>query len=193
MMQLYQIAEPDQELIALQEAKDYLRVVDDDSNPQISGLITAARQLLDGPNGILGRCLARSTWRLDLHSFPRGPIRLPLPPFLSIEHMNYLDSAGDLRSLSINQYRIARMIGGQTALTPVGDWPGTVSQSDAVQTTYRAGYTATTLPAPLKLAMLILVGHWYETRGTLVAYGGEPPWAVDGLIAPYKIPAMSHD
>ena len=53
--------------------------------------------------------------------------------------------------------------------------------------TYRAGYE--TIPAPIKQAVLLLVGQWYSYRGNVAEEGrpAEMPMAVEALLSPYRV------
>ena len=53
--------------------------------------------------------------------------------------------------------------------------------------TYVAGVADSAVPAPIKHAILLMVGHWYANREA-VAPGQmhEVPMAVDALIRPYR-------
>lgn len=73
------------------------------------------------------------------------------------------------------------------------DRPSEVFQSAAIAVTFSVGYPQTgdppqsSVPAAIKAAILLLVGHWYESREA-VAGGSvaEMPFAVSSLLAPYR-------
>lgn len=53
-----------------------------------------------------------------------------------------------------------------------------------------AGYAdAAAVPQGIKQAMLLLVGSWYENREATISGAtiAEVPFAVDALIAPYRV------
>jgi uncharacterized phiE125 gp8 family phage protein len=59
-----------------------------------------------------------------------------------------------------------------------------------VTVTYVAGYgpAGDDVPAAIRHAMLLLIGHWYEHRESVVV-GGNPvqvPLAVQALLRPYR-------
>jgi uncharacterized phiE125 gp8 family phage protein len=64
------------------------------------------------------------------------------------------------------------------------------NQAFAQQKLVVAGYGGShTVPEPIKQAILLLVGAWFENReavltGTIVA---TLPFAVDALLAPYRV------
>ncbi|MFC5386578.1 head-tail connector protein [Aquamicrobium segne] len=47
--------------------------------------------------------------------------------------------------------------------------------------------STSTVPDPLKVAILLLVGHWYQNREATSSAGmASLPFAVEALIAPYR-------
>ena len=63
--------------------------------------------------------------------------------------------------------------------------------SPRFRATYTTGYPDGQQPAPVQLAVKMLVGHWYENREAVVIAGvgatpHEVPMAVDRLLAPYR-------
>ena len=66
-------------------------------------------------------------------------------------------------------------------------WPDTRSQNNAVTVRLRAGYTI--VPQPIKMAMLMLIGHLYENRETTISGTiiSNTPLATDTLLNPYRV------
>ncbi|MFX7701355.1 head-tail connector protein, partial [Acinetobacter baumannii] len=59
---------------------------------------------------------------------------------------------------------------------------------------YRAGYAAqdgrSTVPAPIRHAVLLMVGHLYSNRDAVTTTAAQPaqlPLGVEALVAPYRI------
>lgn len=54
---------------------------------------------------------------------------------------------------------------------------------------YRAGYADGQVPAPIRHAILLLVGHLYENRMAVTAATamGAMPLGVDALLSPYRV------
>lgn len=185
------VTPPSETPVSLAEAKAHCRVDHDDDDTLIESLIAAASGHLDGWSGILGRALVTQTWRRDFGSFA-DKLRLPLAPAASIGSITYYDGDNAQQTLSTDVYRLftdAR--GPYVALKPDQSWPGTYGRDDAVSVTFAAGYgAAAAVPAPLKSAILLLVGAWYENREqTVIGVSvSELPQsvAVNALIAPYR-------
>jgi uncharacterized phiE125 gp8 family phage protein len=200
-MALTLVTPPAAEPVSLVDARLHLRL-DAVGSPAVhpddglvSSLIVAARQYLDGRDGVLGRALITQTWRLDLPGFPRdgAAIRLPLPPLQSVGSIVYVDAAGVPQTLSALAYEVVTGGGTHGAVRPVhgGAWPAARDQSDAVRITFTAGYGATgaDLPAPLIHAIKLHLGVLYEQREA-AAPGTQMhavPFAYDVLLAPYRL------
>lgn len=194
-MPLTLVSPPIEEPVSLTEVKLHLRLVLDeagaaaytDEDATLSGLIAAARQHLDGRNGILGRALVSQTWALTRDDLPATGIRLPLAPVASVTSVEYVDGDGVTQTLAADQY----VLSGDRVL-PAYDatWPTPRAQVDAATVTFVAGYgSAAAVPQPLRQAILLMVGYWYEQRsavnvGNIV---NEMPLAVDALTAPYRV------
>jgi uncharacterized phiE125 gp8 family phage protein len=198
-MPLTLVTPPAGEPITLADARLHLRLDATGSPPThpddalVTSLITAARQHLDGPSGILGRALMTQTWRLDLPAFPASDaaITLPLPPLQSVTSIVYPDSDGSPVTLSPTLYEVAQGPWGQGLVRPVfgESWPLARHEPDAVRITFVAGYgNAAAVPAPLVAAMKLHLGVLYENRE---AASQKPlsvvPLAYDALITPYRL------
>lgn len=175
MFTLTRITAPAAVPITLAEAKAQLRVDHDDEDLLIQHSIDAATAWLDGPAGILGRCLVTQSWQMDLDALT-GPILLPFPDS-EIDSAVFTDAAGvDL------DYHIA-LQDQRLLLRPLAGFrrPAAI--------TFTAGYGAPAdVPAAIRQAMLLLIAHWYEHREA-VSLGASPsalPMAVDALLAPYR-------
>lgn len=79
-------------------------------------------------------------------------------------------------------------------LVPYGTWPQPVRSYGGIVIDYRAGYgeVASSVPAPLRQGMLMLIAHWYETREAVVIGGtaqmaNPVPFGVASLWNPYRL------
>lgn len=175
--------------VSLSEAKEHLRVDHDDEDITIAIYIAAATAHLDGWSGILGRCIVTQTWRLDMDGFPSGClIRLPFADVQSVT-VAYDDTAGAAHTLSAATYNLRQdAIGSGLLLAEGASWPDTEETPDAVRVTMVCGFgAASAVPAALKVAILMILGHMYSARE---AVSDRPmtavPMAVDMLVGPYR-------
>jgi len=168
--------------LSLGEAKEHCRVDADDSDQLLVALIAAAVQHIDGPTGRLGRALAIQTWDMRLDCFPTE-ITLPLPPLRSVDQITYVDTAGAAQTLSSSVYRVIGLgdEGRRASIVEAYDqtWPTTRAVREAVTVRFTAGYTI--IPEPIKQAMKLMVGHWYDNPGA------PAPEAVAALLAPWRV------
>jgi len=190
-MALQLITPPAAEPVTLAEAKMHLRDVVGVEDALVTNWITAARQHLDGKDGILGRALMPQTWELVMDAFPCGRISVPLPPLQSITSISYYDTAGTLQVLSDTAY-IVEPAFEPGIVEPVDSWPSTKTRAGAVRIRFVAGYAnATAVPRTLWAAMLLAIGDMYENRETGVvgvSYADNP--AYDSLTFPYRVRLM---
>lgn len=176
-------------LVTTDEAKTHLRVDDSDQDALIDSLVAAATAHLDGWSGILGRALVTQSWRQDFGCF-HDCMRLPLAPVISITSITYYDANNAQQTLGAGVYSLFTDVQGPyVARLQSQTWPNLYDRADPISITFVAGYGAPSdVPAPLKAAVLLLVGHWYENREA-VSVGNpvaEMPLAVDRLISPYR-------
>jgi uncharacterized phiE125 gp8 family phage protein len=169
--------------VSLEEAKGHVRVTHNDEDGDIQAYLDAAVAYLDGWGGILGRCMVTQTWRQDMATFP-SMIRLPFPDAQSAT-VAYTDPDGATQAFT-DFHLAVDALGSALILEDGASWPDVAVRPDAVRVTGVYGYgLAADVPDSLKMAIKLLVGHWYANREAVVI-GGAPadvPLAFDALIA----------
>jgi len=162
-MNLTQTVAPVVEPVALSELKLFLKIDDDAENTLLKELEVAARSSAEIE---LGRQLCTATWQLQLDDFYSDTIRLPKPPLQSVFSIQYVDVDGNTQTLSTDYYTVCITdTPGRINRAYLEAWPTTRTIPDAVTITYVAGYgDASDVPAPIKVYIKQLVGHWYENR-----------------------------
>jgi uncharacterized phiE125 gp8 family phage protein len=177
---------PTEAPVTLASAKAHLRVDHSDEDTLIQALIDAAVAHLDGWSGVLGRALVTQTWRQTYDAF-EDRLRLPMPA-ASVTSLTYVDADGLTVTLAVEAYVLLTDALGSFVEPAHGlTWPGTRDQSGAVAVTFTCGEPGSSVPAPIKAAILLMVGDLYANReavvtGTIVT--SNP--TVDALIAPYR-------
>ncbi len=208
-MTLTLVTAPAELALTLAEVKAHLRVEDiaNDEDALILSLIRAVHEHLDGRDGWLGRALITQTWDLVLDGFPgtrsravgytgigdaSNAIRVPLPALQSVTTLKYTDTAGDEQTWDAANYTVD--INSQPGrIVPVFgvSWPVARSVMNSVTVRFVAGYGNdwNSVPAPIKHAMLLLIGHWYEHREEVVVgtIAQMLPVAVEALLASYRV------
>ena len=94
-------------------------------------------------------------------------MRLPRPPIVSIDSVEYIDSDNNLQTLPETEYRLT----ADGAIAPVAGatWPDTANESDAVIINYSAGSELSTGVNGFRAgratqAVLLLAAHWFKHR-----------------------------
>lgn len=189
---LVTITPPASEPVTLSEAMVHLRIdaPADGPHPEamlIETLISAARAHVEAETN---RALITQTLEARWDAW-RDVLELPRAPVQSVTSVTYVDEAGATQTLAGSAYR-ADVAGLVARVTPAFDtaWPAARAVTGAVAVRFVAGYgAASAVPAPLRAAMLLLIGHLYENRSAATERAlTEAPFAVAALINPYRVP-----
>ncbi len=184
-MALVLVTPPAVEPVSLPEAKNHLRVDITDDDNLIMLLITAAREYCES---FQNRAYITQTWQLWLDAWPEGnEIRIPRPPLQAVNSIKYYGADNSEYVLPPTDY-IVDTAGepGRIVLAYGKSWPSvTLRTTNAVCVEFVAGYgSADKVPQRVKQAMLLLIGHWYDTR-EIAAVGhvaAEVPFTVNALL-----------
>ena len=190
-MGLVIVTEPASEPITTAEAKTHMRVDSSTEDAYIDTLIAAARTHVEKQTS---RALITQTWDLWWDVLPvMSAVTLPKPPLQSVSYVKYYDEA-DAESVfgSINYFvDTTGNSSGRLGLNVGSTWPTAATRLfNAYQIRFVAGYgNASSVPAPLRHAIKLLVQHWFENRepvniGNITS---DIPIMIDHLIWPYRI------
>jgi len=182
----YQVTTPPTEPVTLAEARLHLRVDDTAEDTLIGALITAAREYCQH---YTQRSIGSQTLELRLDEFPDGAIELPMSPVTSITSLKYIDTNGTEQTLSGSAYTLDTFSHTAWAIRAYGtEWPETLDAANVVRVVYVAG--AATPPATVRAAMLLMIGHLYENRESVVigqATAQELPLGVKALLDTVRV------
>lgn len=179
-----QLVTPPEELIALPEAKAWLRVDGPEEDGLIAGLTAAAVAHLDGWHGVLGRALGPQVWEMALDEFPEAEIPLPLGPVVRVERIGYIDPLGALQIVPPASYDVdAQGVEGWAVPVAGYSWPETMETINAVRLRWTCGGSC---PEPVRIAIKMLIAHWYANREAVGGSVQELPLGVSALIAPFR-------
>ena len=150
---------------------------------ELNIIITAAR--MDCEN-FQNRAYITQTWELWLDEWSdNNSIRIPLPPLQSIESIKYYDTDDVEYIIAPTEYYVDTIdqFGGWVILNHNKVWPVTqLRPANGVCITFVAGYgDAGDVPANVRAAILLILGHLYEHREevatgvtvTKIPYGAE--------------------
>lgn len=179
------ISGPAVEPITLSEMKAYLRVDDDDGTQDdlISGLIKAARLMVEAASR---RILIEQRWRVVLDRWPAGgTILLPLSPLIAVDGIKVTDVSGTVADIPASTFETDAL--SDPPRIAVADVPEPGKPRNGISIELRAGFGTApeAVPATLKLAIRILVAHWFENRGDVLGEQILPPEAL-ALVAPFQ-------
>jgi len=166
---LQELEAPTEEPVTLADAKLHLRVDGDEENTWIERAIRAAREFCEETQQ---RAYVSRRFRMSLERWPCGRIIvLPKPPLQSVEVITYILADGTVETLGPSQYVVdAASEPGTIYLAPGASWPaGQLAPGMPIRVEFTAGYgAAAAVPERVKQAILLLVGHWYENRETVL-------------------------
>lgn len=189
--------------VTLGEAKQHCRIDVADDDALLAGYILAARAFVED---LTGRVLMTQTWNLNLdNGWPtvwnrrttshRPRIIIPNPPVQSVASITYVDTNGATQALATNQYQLSKgdifgFIEPGYAVT----WPTVRDQLETITVRFIAGYGSNLgdIPEPIRQAILLMVGHFYDNRestmgGRSISTGSilETPLGVRNLLDNY--------
>lgn len=182
-------AQPAAEPVTLAQALAHLREVGDSgaNDAYITTLISVARQACEDRTE---RTLITTPWRLTLPAF-ESLIVLHRPPVITVQSVQYRDTAGDLITIDPADYVVhSHLEPALLAPAPGVDWPATqADRLDAVVINYTAGYgdAAADVPQPLRQWILLAVGTMYDTRHAAAESPQVGHGFVDHLLDPYRM------
>jgi len=189
---LNRATEPAVEPVSVSEAKAHLRVDTSDDDTYIGTLITAARQWAET---YLDRSLVYTQWQMKLDMFP-WEIEMPRPPMAqegtttAVSITYTLNESLGTATLSTSEYRVDREATPGVGRTNYGgSWPSHLADQNSVTVTWWGGYgsSGSDVPAAIRHAILMHVGHLYERRlaADNVA-SNEVPFGVKALLDSQK-------
>ncbi len=172
MTERLRITGPGVEPVAIDEARQFCRLVHDGADAILTSLITAGRERCER---ITGRALISQQWKFTLTRWPSECggwlIRLPNPPLITVDSLKYVALDGTLTTLATDQY-VADTATEPGVITPAFQsgsnayvvWPVIRVQRNAVEVTFTAGYgtTASSVPAEIKERIKNYVAYCFE-------------------------------
>jgi len=184
---------PAVEPVTVAEAKAHLRVDVSDDDTYIGTLVTAAREWCEQ---YLDRTLVNTQWVMRFDSFPPDgtqDIELPRPPMslagtTTAVSLTFTSETGGTQAYSTASFRVDRNATPGAVKTLYGQtWPPHLMDDNAVSVTWWAGYgsAGSSVPAAVRHAILMLVGHWYENRSTVLvgSISKQMEFAVESLLS----------
>lgn len=176
---------PAAEPITLAEAKAHLRIDDTASDTILALYIQAAREHCEE---ITGLAFVNRTITAYWSRWPRWGFELPGSPLASVSSIKYTDSDGDQTTWDSGSYDVdTDALVGTVKLAEDETFPSTsLLTNKPIEIIYVAGTGAdeSKVPAKLRAAMLLHIGHMFENREQVVAgtIATSIPFGYDALI-----------
>ncbi|WP_110693294.1 head-tail connector protein [Salinicola halophyticus] len=114
-------------------------------------------------------------------------IELPWYPVQSIDALEFITPSGDSQPLDETALRLDTRDDPHRLYPRWGDrWPATIAEPECVTISASVGYEKT--PEDIELALLLLIGHWYENRESVVigTITAEVPMGVEMMLFDYR-------
>lgn len=185
------------EPITLEEAYHHLRLDPIDSSDVtgrpddtlIESYIVAAREWCERFTGLT---LVLTELEVSFTAWP-DPIELPGPPFIALERVTVSDDTSD-PDLDLADFVVDTSNPTYSVVSPyVGVTLPVISTGDRARIRYFAGYgdesaAYAEIPRSIKVAMLLLLGHWYSMREAVIEGQSAPlPLGVEALLRPHRV------
>lgn len=177
----------------LDTIKTWLKIDIEDNNEDdliLFLLKSALNQVLD----ITGIACFAQTWENYFDEFPCGEYNeLVLYPFnaTAVTSVKYYDTVNTLQTWASTNYEVD--LYALPVTIEAGYYfyyPTTYPRKDAITVKFNCGYASWDLiPEQLRLAMQMMISHWYENRQDVVIGRtvSEIPQTSEFLLQPYKI------
>ncbi len=178
-------APPALEPVSLAEAKAHLRIAHADEDDTLTKLIVAARRQAEVQTGL---ALISQGWSHFRDDWPEdGSIELPLWPVISLGDIKVYGEDDIAATIDAAHYYLDRLSRPARLLlrgSRVWARPGRIGNSIEIALTAGFGTAAADVPGQLRQAILQLVAHWYEHRGT--GEDAAPPLDVTLLLSSFR-------
>ena len=189
------IVQPALEPISIAEVKSQQGILatDTQSDAIIGRRITEARQFAEN---YMQRAILTQTQEVRFEGFPHAmgeKIELPYPNLLSVVSVKYLDTDGVLQTLDPSLYVVDSYsrLGSVTALWGTFFPYTRVHENNSVRIQYTCGYgpSAADVPALLREALLITVGHWmnFQPQAESGVSLSRIPYAVRDILDQFSV------
>lgn len=187
VLRLVQTTPPATEPLTKQEAKNFLRIDNDDDDTLIESLITAARMQCER---YTGRALITQGWSLYLDHWPgqgatgwwdgirdgadigrpANCLVIPKAPLISVTQILIYDEDDQSQAWAASNYYVdTASAPGRVVLRNGGSTPAPSRAANGIEVQFTAGYGAAASSVPRSLIEGInrLAAHMYENRGDL--------------------------
>lgn len=184
MTALIRLTSPVAEPLSLAEIKAHLRIETDAEDGLLASYLIAAREAVER---YLRRALIAQGWQLGLDCWPEGPVRFPRPPLIAVEAVRVVDAQGTASLVDPAKYHVENRAEPGFLLPADGTGlPRPGRRHGGIEIDFTAGFGESwnDVPAPIRQALMMMIGELYEHRGRAQpAIAGE----VRCLLEPFRM------
>jgi len=182
------------QIVDLATAKAHCRVDFPEDDALLQLYLDVAHAYIEGPHGVAGSLgFGVSKWTFITGRPWDNVLKVPMRPVASVETIETLQSVAGVDTWVewvAEQWRVSWNRDVASIVPNVNFfWPITLPRDDVVRVSFTAGWSdAAMVPAQLRAAILLHVGHMYEHREA-VAHGQtmqETPFGYDALLASFR-------
>lgn len=173
-------------LLTIAELRAYVRAEEDPAQDAVLLAMAAAAER--HVEAMTGQVLTRRAEVLRDTQWPAGGWEFIRHPLIQVLEISYTDPAGDVQMLpetvfvlELGPRALVRLRNGQR-------WPEIQADSE-ITLSLDVGYPDEQCPPQLRLACLMLAGHWFDNRGAvnIGAAVSDMPLTVSTLISPFRL------
>lgn len=166
------VTPPSSALLTTADAKKHCRIDIDVDDAYVDALVATAtaycQQAISGARQFLP-----ATYDLPVAGWWSGSLQLPRPPLSAVSSVKYFDADGAEQTLSTSLYTVRKpwRQPGSITLSPSATLPTLdVDCEYPIMVRFVAGYAdAAAVPATIRHAVRLVVGHLYENREATAA------------------------
>lgn len=178
---------PADEPVSVELLKQHLRLDGSDEDELLEEYVRAAREQVEATTW---RALISQTWDVYFNGFA-SRLYLPKPPLSSVTSVKYTDADGDTQTVGTSVWETGEDDGiGLVRPAYNQTWPtGARGHYDDVVVRIVAGYGTSpgSVPRPIRQAIMLLAGEFYERREVQSELRLMELPAYKALLAPYRV------
>ena len=175
------ITPPAAQPVSLVDSKMHLRIDHDEEDILINSLIDAATNHVEDHTGLM--LIERTVRQFEDGNSPS--VKLKGWPFIEIVEVTHYDKQGNSQVLTASDYLLHR---GDPPILEFSS--GLIHECNGIEIDYKVGFgeTGVDVPSNIIRAILLLIGHWYEFRGSITddTRGGFIPDGWSTLLQPAR-------
>jgi uncharacterized phiE125 gp8 family phage protein len=176
------VSRSDTAILTLAEAKSHLRVTFEDEDGLISGLISAATDYIEA---VIECPVTEAAMTLNFDtdsSEPFDRVYIRVRNATSVTEVSFDGQAADTGTYALNSLQSLPFVQLNTSV-----------KASQINVLFTAGFTE--VPASIRQAALLIIGHWYKNTDAVTNGTNDQPYvlplAVDSLLSRFKVEAIA--